>query len=179
MKNFLRKFPVALLLILTGNSLLAQKIIFKEDFESNLNTLESKGWNIAGKNSKGIKLISSNPISGNKSLEVKSRGVKYANILVPVKSGKKYYGSVKMRYINVRNRKLSNPSVQRNRGAVMFFQLRTKANKHLNGGTFPRGRKGTSIKWVIHKVKETKAMPKYVAYINLTIGVESLGNGCF
>jgi hypothetical protein len=180
MKSCLCKISAVLLLIASTNYLAAQKLVFKEDFESDINALEAKGWLFKkALDTEGINLISSLPVSGNQSLEIRSKGVNYAYILIPVEPGKRYYGSVKMRCSNVRDRKLTNPAVQRNRGAVMFFQLSTKDKKHLNGGSFPRGLKGTGETWVLHEVKETKPMPARVKYINLTIGVEGVGTAVF
>ncbi len=178
MKNYY--YGMAAALLFSGSGLSAQKVVFKEDFESSLQELKAKGWMIPDPNKVGSTgLTKNNPISGKQSLEVISGGVNYANILVPVQAGKRYCGSVKLTYNNVRNRKLTNPALQRNRGAVMFFQLNTKEKKHLNGGSFPQGYKGTSKAWILHEVKETKLMPKQAAYINLTIGVESIGAAVF
>ena len=152
------------IIVCASYQIFANVVVMQEDFNTSKVKLKQKGWELPV----SAKFIP-NKEGGNslKIIALKKRS--YATFFIPVQEGKVYSGKVKIKYFNVKGK----------RGAVLFLEFADKDKKHVSGGAFPMGGKGTLEKWGEHCVKQTVRIPARVKFIKVYIGVEGTGTAIF
>lgn len=164
MKSTKKLFLLLSIIVCASYQIFANVVVMQEDFNTSEVKLKQKGWRLPA----SAKLIS-NKEGGNSLKIIALKRTSYATFFVPVQEGKVYSGKVKMKHFNVKGK----------RGAVLFLEFADKDKKHVGGGAFPTGRKGTQEKWDEHCVKQTVRIPARVKFIKVHIGIEGTGTAIF
>ena len=140
-----------------------------ESFDGDAEALRKKGWTIPefasvagdfpGANGEALRVQVEDPKKG-----------KYAELYIPVETGKSYKASVRIRAEGVKKHENN----YKNRGAAFFLQLADKDKKYVGGGSFPEGLMGDKD-WTEVKAAYTTPMPENVRYLHVLMGVEGQG----
>ena len=165
--------PIPLLAAIACCSLaLCAEIPLSEGFESDEATLVAGGWRLG----EGCGIDRTGARAGEGCLKVESVGVgrRYAEVFLPVESGKFYAAECFVKCEGVHG----TPDSGQSRGAVIFLQFADAKKGWVGGGSFPKGLQGTQD-WALRKVPYTRRIPEGVAYIQLLLGVEGEGVAWF
>lgn len=153
-------------------TLTAAQLPLEEGFEDDLATLRGRGWTLHSTAS----LVRDDAPGGSQCLrmEVPDGQKRYAELFIPVEAGKFYRAEVRMRAEEVK----THPAAGSNRGAVIFLQWADHQKKHVSGGAFPRGLRGTHG-WTTRRVSHTNRIPENVGFLHVMLGVEGQGTAWF
>ncbi len=165
--------PIPILAAIACCSLaLCAEIPLSEGFESDEATLVAGGWRLG----EGCSIEGNGARVGEGCLKVESVGVgrRYAEVFLPVESGRFYAAECFVRCEGIR----ATPESGRSRGAVIFLQFADAKKGWVGGGSFPEGLQGTQD-WTLRKVPYTRRIPAGVAHIQLLLGVEGEGVAWF
>lgn len=141
------------------------RTVFLETFEGTDAELRGRGWGLPG----GAAVEPSTREGPGSCLHISrpdKRG--FAEINVPVESGKVYRGRARVKCRDARGGK----------GAVLFLQFSDADREHVNGGSFPVGLHGTQ-EWQELLVHHTIEVPENVAYVRVTLGLDETGEAWF
>jgi hypothetical protein len=144
-----------------------------ESFDGDAEALRQKGWkvpdfasvagDIPGANGKALRVQVDDPQKG-----------KYAELYIPVETGKSYKASVRIRAEEVKKHENN----YKNRGAAFFLQLADKDKKFVKGGSYSEGLMGDKD-WTEVKVPYTTPISENVRYLHVMVGVEGQGTAYF
>jgi hypothetical protein len=139
------------------------KVIFSETFNKPTSELALNGWTLDG-NTKTV------DDGGANCLQVighdRKRTLSY--VYFKVKPGKRYAISCQIKTEGI--------SQDRRRGATIFAEWVDKDNQFVPGGTYPKG-KGGSSPWADFTISYTGVVPESVDAVKLYVGVEGQGKG--
>ncbi len=143
-----------------------------QGFDGDLESLKEKGWRL----SPGTALDATHAKEGASALSVdaRERPRRYAQLFIPVETGKFYGAEAWVRCEDVK----AHADGGQNRGAVIFLQWADHDKKWVGGGSFPSGLHG-AYDWTLRKVPYTRRIPPEVGYLHVMLGIEGSGRAWF
>ena len=164
--------------LIFSNELFAKNILMRENFETSSYNLKKKGWILPA----GCSIVSDVQNKSNHVLKIitpKGQFKTVALFYFPVKKGKIYSGTVKVRCNNVQKLRVKEKLMVKERGASLFFELATGKKSWVLGGSFVKGIFGTHKKWQKVKILNTIRIAPPVEFLKVYLVIEGSGTAEF